>query len=60
MNQGIIGQQYASRVVDKTPFQNPKTSPLQVEDLPQQILINKNSSAVLPEERNTILDDVTS
>ena len=32
--------------------------PLQVEDLPQQILIEKNSSTASPEEKNTILDNV--
>ena len=33
-------------------------SPLQVEDLPQKILVEKNSSTALPEEKNTILDNV--
>ena len=33
-------------------------SPLQVQDLPQQILVEENSSRVLPEERNTNLDNV--
>ena len=33
-------------------------SPLQVEDLLQQIPVEENSSTVLPEERNTILDNV--
>ena len=34
--------------------------PLQVEDLVQQILVEENSATVLPEERNTILDNVIS
>ena len=33
-------------------------SPLQVEDLPQQILVEENSLTALPEEKNTILDNV--
>ena len=33
-------------------------SPLQVEDLPQQILVEENNSTVLPKERNTNLDNV--
>ena len=33
-------------------------SPLQVEDLPQQILVEENSSTALLEEKNTILDNV--
>ena len=33
-------------------------SPLQVEDLPQQILIEENSSTAPPEKRNTISDKV--
>ena len=33
-------------------------SPLQVEDLPRKILVEKNSSTALPEEKNTILDNV--
>ena len=33
-------------------------SPLQVEDLPQQILVEENSSIVLPEEKYTILGNV--
>ena len=34
-------------------------SPLQVQDLPQQILVEENSSIVLPEERNSNLINVT-
>ena len=33
-------------------------SSLQVEDLPQQILVEEKNSTVLPEERNTNLDNV--
>ena len=33
-------------------------SSLQVKDLPQQILVEENSSTLLPQERNTILDNV--
>ena len=33
-------------------------SPLQVEDLPQQILVEENSLTAHPEEKNTILDNV--
>ena len=33
-------------------------SPLQVEELPQQILVEENSLTALPEEKNTTLDNV--
>ena len=33
-------------------------SPLQVENLPQQILVEENSLTAHPEEKNTILDNV--
>ena len=62
--QGMIEQQYAPTttakvwVVDKTQFQNSKTCVRQVQDLPQQILVEENSSRVLPEERKTNLDNV--
>ena len=62
--QGIIGQQYApvrtglsSRQNTFPELQN-SYSPLQVKDLPQQILVEENSSTVLPEERNTMLGNV--
>ena len=67
--QGIIGQQHApvrpsknnkglsSRQNTVPELQN-SYSPLQVKDLPQQILVEKDSSTVLLEERNTMLGNV--
>ena len=60
---GMIRQKYApknrkdfsSRQNTVPELQNLYSS-LKAKDLPQQILVEENSSTVLPEERNTILD----